>query len=117
MPPGVDPAMAKQVIDYLKQNPQAAQHVFDDIKSNGAGAMEKYWNDSELMSKISEKMGSVNLRSNGSSTNGKSAKAPALSSQVHNFQDCSTLTDSAFGLVPAWQSSPNVLRTMSVKWH
>lgn len=127
MPPGVDPAMAKQVIDYLKQNPQAAQqsyieaqrilhtpgmaqsvlnsrtqtaadpayqaklqsmqsdpelkHVFDDIKSNGAAAMEKYWNDSELMSKISEKMGGVNLRSNGSGK-GKSAKGPAPSSQV-----------------------------------
>ena len=110
MPPGIDPQMAKTVIDYLRQNPEAAQqsyieaqkilhtpgmaqsvlnsrtqnaqdpayqaklqamqtdpdlkHVFDDIKANGAGAMEKYWNDSELMTKISEKMGGINLQSN-----------------------------------------------------
>lgn len=110
LPPGVDPQTAKHVIEYLKQNPEAAQqsyleaqrilhtpgmaesmlnsqtqtaadpayqerlaamqedpdlkNVFDDIKANGAGAMEKYWNDSELMTKISEKMGGIRLQSN-----------------------------------------------------
>ena len=108
LPPGVNPETAKQVIEYLKQNPEAAQqsyleaqrilhtpgmaesmlksqsqtaadpayqerlavmqddpdlkNVFDDIKANGAGAMEKYWNDSELMTKISEKMGGIRLQ-------------------------------------------------------
>lgn len=122
MPPGIDPQTAKTVIEYLKQNPEAAQqsyieaqkilhtpgmaqsvlnsrtqnaadpayqakleamqsdpdlkHVFDDIKANGAGAMEKYWNDSELMSKISEKMGGINLNTN------KDPKKAAPSSQV-----------------------------------
>ena len=42
------------------------KNVFDDIKANGAGAMEKYWNDSELMTKISEKMGGIRLQSNKS---------------------------------------------------
>lgn len=110
LPPGVNPETAKHVIEYLKQNPEAAQqsyleaqrilhtpgmaesmlnsqtqaaadpayqerlaamqedsdlkNVFDDIKANGAGAMEKYWNDSELMTKISEKMGGIRLQSN-----------------------------------------------------
>ena len=109
LPPGVNPETAKHVIEYLKQNPEAAQqsyleaqrilhtpgmaesmlnsqtqtaadpayqerlaamqqdpdlkNVFDDIKANGAGAMEKYWNDSELMTKISEKMGGMRLQS------------------------------------------------------
>lgn len=122
MPPGIDPQMAKTVIEYLRQNPEAAQqsyieaqkilhtpgmaqsvlssrtenaadpayqakleamqvdpdlkHVFDDIKANGAGAMEKYWNDSELMSKISEKMGGISLAGN------KGAKKAVPSSQV-----------------------------------
>lgn len=122
MPPGVDEATAKTVIEYLKQNPQAAQQsfieaqrmlntpgmaeamlesqtraaadpayqkrlaamqddpelkrVFDDIKSNGASAMEKYWNDSELMSKITEKMGGVKLKSS------KTSKAPQQEAQT-----------------------------------
>ncbi|BDA43826.1 Ankyrin repeat domain-containing protein 2A [Coccomyxa sp. Obi] len=107
-PPNLDPAIAKQVIEYLKANPEAAQQsyeqahrmlqapgmaqmvleakqnssqrspeqmakmmqlkedpelkpIFDDIEANGAAAMEKYWNDTELMSKISQKMSSMNL--------------------------------------------------------
>ena len=116
MPPGVDPQMAKTVIEYLRQNPEAAQqsyieaqkilhtpgmaqsvlssrtenaadpayqakleamqadpdlkHVFDDIKANGAGAMEKYWNDSE-------KMGGISLAANN-----KGPKKAVPSSQV-----------------------------------
>ena len=130
MPPGIDPQMAKTVIDYLRQNPEAAQqsyieaqkilhtpgmaqsvlnsrtqnaqdpayqaklqamqtdpdlkHVFDDIKANGAGAMEKYWNDSELMTKISEKMGGINLQSNS-----KDPKKAAPTSQVPCACQCS----------------------------
>ncbi len=124
MPPGVDPQTAKHVIEYLKQNPEAAQqsyleaqrilhtpgmaesmlssqtqtaadpayqerltamqedpdlrNVFDDIKANGAGAMEKYWNDSELMTKISEKMGGIRLQSNKPAKGSASQKASLL---------------------------------------
>lgn len=123
--------MAKTVIDYLRQNPEAAQqsyieaqkilhtpgmaqsvlnsrtqnaqdpayqaklqamqtdpdlkHVFDDIKANGAGAMEKYWNDSELMTKISEKMGGINLQSNS-----KDPKKAVPTSQVPCAFQCSS---------------------------
>jgi len=31
--------------------------IFEDIKKNGMGALEKYWNDDKLMGKISKAMG------------------------------------------------------------
>ena len=131
MPPGVDPQTAKHVIEYLKQNPEAAQqsyleaqrilhtpgmaesmlssqtqtaadpayqerlaamqedpdlrNVFDDIKANGAGAMEKYWNDSELMTKISEKMGGIRLQSNKPAKGSAPQKASMLFTLVILF--------------------------------
>lgn len=129
LPPGVDPQMAKHVIEYLKQNPEAAQqsyleaqrilhtpgmaesmlnsqtqtaadpayqerlaamqedpdlkNVFDDIKANGAGAMEKYWNDSELMTKISEKMGGIKLQSSRPSKGAGMQKVSLFNNGVH----------------------------------
>lgn len=50
--------MAKMM--QLKEDPEL-KPIFDDIEANGAAAMEKYWNDTELMSKISQKMSSMNL--------------------------------------------------------
>ena len=35
--------------------------VFDDIEAHGAAAMEKYWNDTELMSRISQKLAAMNI--------------------------------------------------------
>lgn len=35
------------------------KHVFDEIKTNGLQAAMKYWDDEELMKKISQKMGGV----------------------------------------------------------
>lgn len=39
----------------LKDDPELAE-VFEDVKANGMGALQKYWNDTDLMSKISSKM-------------------------------------------------------------
>lgn len=50
--------MAKMM--QLKEDPEL-KHVFDDIEANGTTAMEKYWNDTDLMSKISQKMSAMNL--------------------------------------------------------
>ncbi|CAD7696862.1 unnamed protein product [Ostreobium quekettii] len=106
LPPGIDPAQGKQVLDFLKANPEYAQHtmkqlnkilqnpamaqqifrmqamtstpeyqeqmavlkedpelkgVFDEIKKGGPEAIDKYWNDMELMSKISKKMAALNI--------------------------------------------------------
>ncbi|KAK9838359.1 hypothetical protein WJX81_007066 [Elliptochloris bilobata] len=49
------------------------KHVFEDIQASGAEAMEKYWNDTELMSKIAAKMGELNMGP---------SKRPISSSQV-----------------------------------
>ncbi|KAK9828950.1 hypothetical protein WJX72_002982 [[Myrmecia] bisecta] len=97
LPPGMDPALAKQVIEYLQQNPEAAKQSYaemaqqlvhmqerpadpaqqqalmllkddpemkpmvEDIAANGTAAMEKYWIDTELMSKISQKLSALGV--------------------------------------------------------
>jgi hypothetical protein len=101
-PPGVDPAMYGQALQYLRQNPEAAlqaqeqarrmgnplmaqaasakladpeykkkmeelradpdlKPVFDDIAATGAAGMEKYWNDGDLMTRISRKMAALGV--------------------------------------------------------
>lgn len=39
------------------QNDPELKPVFEDIRKNGMGALEKYWNDERLMAKISKAMG------------------------------------------------------------
>lgn len=39
------------------QNDPELKPVFEDIKKNGMAALEKYWNDEQLMAKISKAMG------------------------------------------------------------
>jgi len=42
-------------LDDLRNDPEL-QPVFEDIKKNGMGALQKYWNDEKLMAKISKAM-------------------------------------------------------------
>jgi len=51
-----EPAQAR--IKSLEQDPELAS-VFEDIKKNGMEAMMKYYQDEELMLKISQKMGGL----------------------------------------------------------
>jgi len=44
------------VLDALQNDPEL-KPVFEDIKKNGMGALEKYWNDEKMMAKISKAMG------------------------------------------------------------
>lgn len=44
----------------LKEDPEL-KHVFEDIEANGTAAMEKYWNDTGLMGKISQKMAAMKI--------------------------------------------------------
>lgn len=46
---------------FLAEDPDLVP-VFEDVKANGPAAFEKYWNDEELMAKISAKMRSVQLQ-------------------------------------------------------
>jgi len=43
-------------LDDLQNDPEL-KPIFEDIKKNGLGALEKYWNDDKLMGKISKAMG------------------------------------------------------------
>lgn len=43
-------------LDELQNDPEL-KPIFEDIKKNGMGALEKYWNDDKLMAKISKAMG------------------------------------------------------------
>mmetsp|Transcript_96925 Transcript_96925/g.312402 ORF Transcript_96925/g.312402 Transcript_96925/m.312402 type:complete len:338 (-) Transcript_96925:116-1129(-) len=43
-------------LDDLANDPEL-KPIFEDIKKNGMGALEKYWNDDKLMAKISKVMG------------------------------------------------------------
>lgn len=53
------PERMKKMMD-LKDDPEL-KDVFQDIASNGPAAMEKYWNDTDLMSKIAKKMSALNV--------------------------------------------------------
>lgn len=50
----------KAKMEALKDDPELA-HVFEDIKASGPAAMERYWNDTELMTKISQKMSALGV--------------------------------------------------------
>ena len=54
------PERVKKMME-LKDDPEL-KDVFQDIASNGPAAMEKYWNDTDLMSKIAKKMSALNVR-------------------------------------------------------
>jgi len=43
-------------LDDLQNDPEL-KPIFEDIKKNGMGALEKYWEDEKLMAKISKAMG------------------------------------------------------------
>ena len=80
-----DPAYQERLA--VMQDDPDLKNVFDDIKANGAGAMEKYWNDSELMTKISEKMGGIRLQANKA---GKGSVPQKVMASLHqNRMKCS----------------------------
>lgn len=47
-------------MEQLREDPDL-KSVFDDIAASGTAAMEKHWNDVELMSKISRKMAEMGI--------------------------------------------------------
>ena len=57
----------------LKDDPELKE-VFQDIESNGPAAMEKYWDDTDLMSKIAKRMSALNV---GPGTPPRSAEVPS----------------------------------------
>ena len=85
-----DPAYQERIA--AMQDDPNLKNVFDDIKANGAGAMEKYWNDSELMTKISEKMGGIRIQSNKA---GKGSIPQKVLTTLKFCHTCITMTCSS----------------------
>jgi hypothetical protein len=54
-----DPEYRKKM-EVLREDPDL-KPIFDDIAASGTAGMERHWNDVELMSKISRKMGEMGL--------------------------------------------------------
>ena len=48
-------------MELLREDPDL-KPVFDDIAASGAAGMDKYWNDGDLMSKISRKMADLGVQ-------------------------------------------------------
>ena len=62
-----DRQQAHAELSYLSELPccrddPELKTVFEDIEASGGRAMEKYWNDHELMTKIAARMQSVSLK-------------------------------------------------------
>ncbi len=47
-------------MEELRADPDL-KPVFDDIAASGAAGMEKYWNDGDLMTRISRKMAALGV--------------------------------------------------------
>lgn len=47
-------------MEQLREDPDL-KPVFDDIAASGTAAMEKYWNDNDLMTRISRKMSEMGI--------------------------------------------------------
>ena len=47
-------------MEVLREDPEL-KPIFDDIASAGTAGMERHWNDVELMSRISRKMGEMGI--------------------------------------------------------
>jgi hypothetical protein len=56
----VSPQHSEQ-FEVLKDDPEF-KHVFEEIQKEGPGAMQKYWEDTDMMSKISAKLRAANLQ-------------------------------------------------------
>ncbi|KAF6255784.1 flagellar associated protein [Scenedesmus sp. NREL 46B-D3] len=73
-----DPTHSAAVYEALKDDAELAP-VFEDVKANGPGALQKYWEDTALMSKISAKLRDMKLAGGQQQQQGgaKPSKAPA----------------------------------------
>lgn len=54
------PAATQEQFKVLQEDPEL-QDVMKDISANGISALQKYWDDTDLMMKISQKMGGLSL--------------------------------------------------------
>lgn len=92
-----DPTKSAEIYAALKDDPEL-QHVFEDVKENGPGALQKYWDDSDLMGKISAKLRDMKVsEAEATAANnkaGKKAGKPA-SDDIKTLHDAAKWGDAA----------------------
>ena len=87
------PAASPEVLEALRGDPELS-HMFDDVRANGASALKKYWEDTELMSKISARMralqvgGEGGAGGSGEEASGEGGEASAASAELAEGREC-----------------------------
>jgi len=78
----------------LKDDPELKE-MFDDIKANGPEALSKYWDDMDMMSKISKKMEEMKLQveAHEEKTAPADAKQPVKAVTVETIHDAAKVGD------------------------
>lgn len=71
-----DPSRSAALYEALKDDDELAP-VFEDVKANGPAALQKYWEDTELMGKISAKLRGMKLAPAQAAGAAKPSKQPA----------------------------------------
>lgn len=133
-PPGIDPAMYEQALEYLRTNPEAAlqaqeqmkrmgspamaqaatqqlqnpeyrkkmeqlredpefKSMFDDIASSGSSGMDRYWNDADLMTRISKKMAAMGISPTPRPVSQPARQSSAPSKSLPNLHDAAKAGD------------------------
>lgn len=93
MPPQQSPLSDPKVFQALRDDPEL-KHVFDEVAAKGPGALQKYWDDTELMSKISTKLKAMKVSEQGAE--GEAADAAASKSRAPQpDKEIKTLHDAA----------------------
>lgn len=77
-----DPEYRKKM-EELRADPEL-KPIFDDIAASGTAAMDKYWNDGDLMSRISSKMTALGVAPDPIAPPAGSKSIPAEPANLHD---------------------------------
>ncbi|GFH22021.1 flagellar associated protein, partial [Haematococcus lacustris] len=87
------PGMADKY-QALKDDPDL-KHVFDDVVKNGPSAFQKYWDDVDLMAKISAKMRALQVEPSSTPPRPNSGRAPGSAAPLTSLHDAAKAGDEA----------------------
>ncbi|PNH12255.1 Ankyrin repeat domain-containing protein 2 [Tetrabaena socialis] len=101
IPPGMPTAQAQALVAYLKspvmqeklvalQDDPELGHIFAELRDGGAAAFQKYWDDTDLMLKISQKLRALDMDPNapqGVEGDAAAAAEPPAKKLIANLHD------------------------------
>ncbi|KAJ9514023.1 hypothetical protein QJQ45_021090, partial [Haematococcus lacustris] len=76
-------------------NELTKHHVFDDVVKNGPSAFQKYWDDVDLMAKISAKMRALQVEPSSAPSGLNSGRAPGSAAPLTSLHDAAKAGDEA----------------------